>query len=488
MAKFLNKKEQVIDFKLTSYGNYLLSIGDFSPTYYAFLDDNILYDGQYANAYTLKDPKATATVTVDNASLVAYSGAKARVTLTITDGTEVYVEAYTVTTTMSTAGTNQGTFAVDTGSATNTATNMATVLNSHPKLVATSDGSVVTVEQVVGGAPGNTEVVLTNPDGLSKTNFTGGETGIRSTTPTAFERQNDIHERIKDNTSYLEGLVLFEDVEERPFVAGTDVPQLIEAQSKVMENDAWVVVMEGYFQADITPTKIRPRRDAYKMQSTIGDAFLSGDGQKAPAWKAVMLEGEISSSSPIDGKNKVEIPQLNIDLNYIKKIMKNATGSINTNPQNARQIESITTPFIDNNILALQTQNPLIYIEEVNTEILNENFDVEVFEVISGSKENIFERKYFEREKSQVVNQYMISETPLPPVPDYLLNTSSVEYYFDVLTDWQIEKKTACQGAQTFNKQSYYIDLDFDCSTELFSEDLFHDIYGKVTEPEICQT
>ena len=47
MAKFLDKKEQVIDFKLTSYGRYLLSIGSFKPTYYAFFDNNILYDTKY---------------------------------------------------------------------------------------------------------------------------------------------------------------------------------------------------------------------------------------------------------------------------------------------------------------------------------------------------------------------------------------------------------------------------------------------------------
>ena len=47
MSKFLNKKEQVIDFKLTNYGNYLLSIGNFKPTYYTFLDDNVVYDSAY---------------------------------------------------------------------------------------------------------------------------------------------------------------------------------------------------------------------------------------------------------------------------------------------------------------------------------------------------------------------------------------------------------------------------------------------------------
>ena len=46
--KFLNKKEQVMDFKLTSYGHYMLSMGQFKPEFYAFYDDNVLYDGAYA--------------------------------------------------------------------------------------------------------------------------------------------------------------------------------------------------------------------------------------------------------------------------------------------------------------------------------------------------------------------------------------------------------------------------------------------------------
>ena len=49
MAKFLDKKERVLDLELTNYGKYLLSVGKFKPTYYAFYDDNVLYDGAYAN-------------------------------------------------------------------------------------------------------------------------------------------------------------------------------------------------------------------------------------------------------------------------------------------------------------------------------------------------------------------------------------------------------------------------------------------------------
>lgn len=50
MATFVNKKERVFDIELTSYGRYLMSIGKFKPAYYAFYDDNIIYDKNYADA------------------------------------------------------------------------------------------------------------------------------------------------------------------------------------------------------------------------------------------------------------------------------------------------------------------------------------------------------------------------------------------------------------------------------------------------------
>ena len=47
---FFNKKEEVIDIELTQFGKAKLSRGIFRPTYYAFFDDDILYDLDYANA------------------------------------------------------------------------------------------------------------------------------------------------------------------------------------------------------------------------------------------------------------------------------------------------------------------------------------------------------------------------------------------------------------------------------------------------------
>ncbi len=44
---FFNKKEEVMEVQLTQYGKYLLSKGRFKPEFYAFSDDEILYDVSY---------------------------------------------------------------------------------------------------------------------------------------------------------------------------------------------------------------------------------------------------------------------------------------------------------------------------------------------------------------------------------------------------------------------------------------------------------
>jgi hypothetical protein len=45
---FFNQKEEVLQIELTQYGKYLLSKGKWKPAYYAFFDDDVIYDGKYA--------------------------------------------------------------------------------------------------------------------------------------------------------------------------------------------------------------------------------------------------------------------------------------------------------------------------------------------------------------------------------------------------------------------------------------------------------
>lgn len=319
--KFLNKKEQVFDIQLTPYGKHKLSAGDLSPTYYAFFDDNILYDIKY------------------------------------------------------------------------------------------SSGSVE-------------------------------------------EAQNDIHPRIKQETQYLESQAIF-----RQVLSGTVVQGGV-LQETIYEQDENLFTSEGF----------------------IGDAkLLSEDTDVAPAWKLISMQNNISSSNLEDTKNNLKVPQINITASYI--LQSTDLQDIEFREEGVRQANSRTQPFVDGRVIELDMNDPLIYLEELNTELLTENFDIEVFQVTRGTNEDDFRQLFFESESPQVVNGMLVSTQPI--INNSEITTGSVEYYFSIAKDHEVDPKIACKYINQFNTENYLIDLDFDCS-DVGGEDLYFDIYGRVTESEIC--
>lgn len=350
--KFIDKKERVMDLKLTSYGHYLLSIGKFKPEFYSFYDDNVLYDGAYAQIS---------------------------------------------------------------------------------------------------------------------------------------ESSNKIHDRIKNKTQYLESQVLFQDID----VA----PEIIDDGSM------------SYYEGDVTPIMYSPRKDIFRFESSIGDAFLQGDTNIAPAWKVVSLQGKISSSAQSDEVNDLKVPQINIQLNYRKKIVRQDlldqfTTTTRAELNRVRNVADTTAEFADGRVIQLINDDMMIYVEELNTTLLNENFDIEVYEVHSASlparcptceKQDKLRRLYFKNDYERIMGGFMSTEQQSLVETSIALEdtnqldnlTSSVGYYFDFGIDHGVDQFKACKAADIFNKQSLYIDLEFDCGDKDEEMQMF-DIYGPVTEPEIC--
>ena len=327
MATFLDKKERVIDLKLTNYGHYLFSIGAFSPAYYAFFDDNIIYDCAYV--------------------------------------------------------------------------------------------------------------------GIS-------------------ESQNRIIKRIKDETQYIESLVLFEDAEK----------EITKAPSELV----------NFFEVDITPTRKIPRKDAFKYDSAIGDAYLDGQSaDTAPAWKIVLLNGKITKISERDEPNNLNIPQVDILSTYTPRVVN---SEIDLRPNRVADVIDRTPSFSDGNQVVLEAQNIMIYVDEANTEKLSDNFDIEVFQYTTGSVTGSVERKFFETKIDQIVNGNMVMATPRQK-HFRNLPSSSVEYYLNMLTDKEVDQTIACRGAELFNRNSYYVELGFECAD--VESGLYFDIYGSAAEPEICE-
>ena len=579
MAKFLNKKERVYDLKLTSYGKHLLSKGNMKPVYYAFFDSEVLYDKDYARH---GDP-------------------------------------------------------------------------------ASADGTAI---ELSGTA----------------------------------EPQNDIHNRIKNETQYIESLVKFREVEETAGFGNIEdyftessmdffglgalpfgIRSYFSALTMRAKPEEYIDITGGamsldwfYSLYDISATEIgtpsdflspTPRADFFRFESSIGDAYFDAENQQhAPAWKVVTLQGQVSSSSEqsishlyarSEGRDEQKIPQMNVELNYVKKVQP--LESVD-NPNDIPELISRTRTFADNRLIELVRDDLVVYADEINTQILTENFDLEVFEVeqssvgtpstgkitratsrpflgdkitISdgvstatfefindggtpgagsvgvvlssaykyggvgwgtnnrfGTMENfvaainqsdnagwedggregtprcvttdkcytgthdlnvtanngdhslrfdvpadtvsptsdivielinhiggeisnepiiidtdsashfsvegfgggtnnieILHRKYFKNEIPQVVNGMMVTKNK---VTNYSTDYSkdAVEYYFDVYKDMDVNRNLACRGANIFNKDSYYVDLDFDCDAEgacrddSASGELLYDIYG----------
>jgi hypothetical protein len=293
------------------------------------------------------------------------------------------------------------------------------------------------------------------------------------------EKQNDIHKRIKQDTQYLEGWTIFEDIEKGGNTFVTD-----EAGD--------------YFEIDVTPTMQHPREDIFRLSGMIGDAYLEGNTQKAPAWKIVTLDGTIKSSSVSDATNNITVPQLNIELNYFKVIEEDDVIADLKSSDYRKTIET-SGVFVDGNVIKLISEDLMIYAEELNTVLLTDNFDIEVFEILTGSimgtsgtalhrtasATDSLSRKYFQKDYDRIQGGYMNESRYTSPAYSMLMTTSSVDYYFDVTHDFEISPELACRGADIYNRDSYYVDLDFDCDTQTY-ESVYNDIYGPVTEPEIC--
>ena len=626
MAKFLDKKERAIDFKLTPYGKHKLSVGSFKPTYYAFYDNGVIYDISYAT-----DPYMT-----DLANQVIPSEQQNEIHDRIKNKTQ-YLEG------------------------------------------------ILSFEELENTVPSSTLLQEEHGYALGAYWATGKTTGGGADLAAA--------------AAFLEKFGYEDDFEDHFLISEETGGRVLAIGGKTWRKKTTT----SMFDLDIEASKHIPRPDVFQFDSAIGDAKFDGKHtQSAPAWKVVTCQGEIIKSTqkdtavyiPSEHKDTLSgkeynIPQLNIDL-YYKKIVDAPKSVMWANEIPVALNE--TPPFADGNVIRLENHDLVIYADEINTELLTENFDIEVFKMnqeagidrgsigtiafnpnvtpsvgdiieisdgtnirkfefiqdglgttpptatdtvavvisaantvggtplqnrygtlynlisainneygtraegyptepnvgtdgdgnnlslpylgkqwrngrcftyswvyaqlgtdihkcwipgadvpatapvvqasttitlgdeagnksliatltspsgknrtitytpagtskvtVSGFKNGIeykiteLERKYFYQTAEQIVDGFMKSPNPISK--DTIMTTgmdkNTVEYYFDVMVDSKMDKKLGCQCANAFNKNSYYVDIDFECDEEHI-EPQYYDIYGSVTVPEIC--
>ena len=362
--KFLNKKEEIIQVKLTQYGKHLLSKGLMEPVYYAFYDDNVLYDAEYAGITT--------------------------------------------------------------------------------------------------------------------------------------ETQNEAHDRIVKNTPQIEAQYIYDSVEEQVRKVNDYI------RDADQKNHTYGLLAELGSEATL------PQGAQYHaMTSPLGTSKLDSD--YAPAWNISFLNGTISGSVPLmtGSYQNSFIPQITPrPVTYKYRVVEGDMMS----PQSARDLEDAddflinpdTHPnqtaleesqiqgglgsgefveqFDDGNYLAIYDDSLLLQVSEENTDFDKENFDIEIYKVSTqesadkiGSNKEVLIPLYFSKQPDLIRNGILLdpdeisAEEKENPQDD----PSYVGYFFDVLTDREIDPKIL---VEVMNKAEQRTGKD------IIQEDLYRPSYEIIEE------
>lgn len=338
MAKFLDKKERVIDFQLTPYGKYKLSVGKFKPDSYAFFDTGVLYDSAYGN---IKESQNNIHERVKNKTQFI-------------EGILLFEEAEN--------STRPSTFAGE--------TILPSKMYIHP------DAPGLSIEEVMGY-------------------FAPGDAGY-----SYFEAKlNDAKANIRSRAESL-GIIRDSISAAGGYSDEEIVSEIVEAGFESDFIDYLVFEETSLFDLDIIPEQIIPKPNILSFQSAIGDAKFEGENtQAAPAWKLLTCQGEITKITPkdtthydkiiagVDTDEKIEskefnIPQIDINANYALEI---SSPSLRLERELPSEFVTETQEFAGGNTIKLVKNDLVVYAEEMNTELLTENFDVEIYEMIESA-------------------------------------------------------------------------------------------------------
>ncbi|HHZ97950.1 MAG TPA: hypothetical protein EYN67_20950 [Flavobacteriales bacterium] len=543
MAKFLNKKEQVYDLRLTSYGRYLLGEGDFKPTYYAFFDDNILYDSDYARL------NASGTALVSG-SKEAQNDIHKR----IKEETQYLeslvlfedVESNTILASQ-TYNESEGYFNTEFNPTKADLRKDALVYEAmigdayfSGKTQAAPAWKIVTLQSEIAS------IVERPPEsGIPQVNITAMYTKeVVSNTQAALVDPEDygdsdmlLQNTFKDNEAIRlkmdHPVIYIEELNTALLKENFDV-EIFQITDNSAEIASGSMLLTGSIPSNGDTVTVIDGLNTITFEFTssvfgTGSSIPSGDpGAGTPMFTPAGIMHPTASNgntlvergcrgnsaaayiqvtrcnptyAGLDGAYKADY----LDF-YLEKAQDLLFQAITASVLNLEVAHGTLRCYAPEKCKELAgTDYPTDYIELYNKRygvggnqalsasngsgstagIENWNGKIQLGGMGGGFDGNeIFQRKYFAEQTSQIQDGYMISEYPIVQNRQ-TLTTGNVDYYFDFLADGSVDERLACKGASIFNKESYYIDLDFECeATE--ENTTYYDIYGYVTEPEIC--
>ena len=474
MAKFLNKKEQVFDIKLTSYGHYLLSVGGFKPVYYSFYDNNILYDSTYTQeasgtlpnylSQSIESQNVIQTRIKEETpyieSLVLFQEVEDLIT-EISETPTVFLTDLTPTQ----INPRIDSIVYDTpiGDAYFSAKN-----NQFAPAwkIATLEGQIQSCQTEESGTISRIPQINVDSRYILKPSTMAWD--FDPEFPDRFPNQTSLYADNRVISLHPDNILFY--IEEQNTEVLTENFDIEVFQTEVIQIDQHASGSVSFLQ---NPT------------------FISGAPQHIviqtwPAAQSIRFEFKSTSAYNAAVSTDIEIKSDTL-LTLAETISRiNAHPTVNVEAFFQETEDSLPSNSFDlrNNVVGTKgnatsgakilTNAPLVF---------------GIVQFSGGTNLKIkYNRKYFPKQIAQVVDGYLMHEQ----APSELMltasnSTASVENFFSLTKDSMVSPEQACKGAETFNKSSYYIDLDFDCSNVEEEDPVqYFDIYGKVTDTEIC--
>jgi len=269
----------------------------------------------------------------------------------------------------------------------------------------------------------------------------------------SLEKQNSIKSRIQDETPRLKTQYNFSELlEETPFHAPVPTPE-----------------------------------KHFSLSSPLGtsDPLSSYN----PRWKIRMFGEdsptiESATAHLASSYGNLKIPQIDINVNF-----KTAVSSISSSPIINEDPNLSSKEFEDGTYVGVQPRTILMQVLEENSAFTKENFDIEVYEkttkskliVSSSSDLDVWTPLVFKKKITNIVDGIYIDN---PPESCHELDSSHVEYYFDIFVDNEIGEESLAAVSENLRTNNRYLKTS---NSSLSSAEFeIADIYSQVVSGDAC--
>jgi len=211
----------------------------------------------------------------------------------------------------------------------------------------------------------------------------------------------------------------------------------------------------------------------FTLSTPLGNSALVS--ANAPSWSVNVLSGEISgTTSFLKGEHAtLPIPQITLEEAVYKTspVVGDSEevefGDAGDSGLTETDLNFATTRFKDGSYIEIREKFILISIDEQNTAILGENFDIEVFikEEDPKTSQEVLTPLFFDKKISMVDDNGVLLDQEDVGGPANIIDSSYVEHFFNVHVDNEISKRTLCKLVPERDKNGIYANDFLDCNS-----------------------